>query len=183
MEPACVFQDRLVRFLAIPGCAVGDVRTLGCQGQRVEGGVGEGRQAEPDSQEHHPRHADCRAAQQHPVGIEAGEHERYGIVCHQRSPPQAGFVDACVEGVGVISHEFDELAVLAPVGFAETDDEGVPGDPPQGADQEGENGPDHQHVHHFLVTGGQVDHTTPWSCTVAIPAQSSRGFTGKHSEP
>jgi len=56
------------------------------------------------------------------VGVESDEHERCGVVRHQRSPPQAGFVDASVEGVGVIPHELDELAVLAPVGFAETDD-------------------------------------------------------------
>ena len=156
IEPACVFQDRPIRFLAIPGCAVGDVRTLGCQGQRVEGGVGEGRQAEPDSQERHPRHADCRAAQQHPVGIEAGEHERYGIVRHQRSPPQARFVDARVESVGIIPHELDEIAMFAPVRFTETNDEGIPDDPAQGADHEGENGPGHQHAHHFLAN---VNHT------------------------
>lgn len=60
------------------------------------------------------------------MGVESDEHERCGVVRHQRSPPQAGFVDASVEGVGVIPHELDELAVLAPVWFVESDDEGVP---------------------------------------------------------
>ena len=86
------------------------------------------------------------------MGVQAGEHERCRVVRHQRTPPQARFVNARVEGVSVVAHEVNELTVCVPVGCAETNDEGIPDDPAQSADQKSDNGPGHQHVHYFLET-------------------------------
>ena len=113
---------------------------LGGQSHRVEGGVCQGLEHETHPQDGHDGHRPRRVPQQQPLRVQADQPQGRRVVGHQGPCAQPGVVDPGVEGVRVVAHEGDELAVPRRVGLAEADDERVTHHPARRGQDEGEDG-------------------------------------------